>query len=114
VETTPTSALHKFIVYAPDKTEAGTFEKRLSVRSQHLENASVLIGTGTIKVAGAMLTPESIDARDKKMIGSMFIMQAGHIDAVRDIIQNDIYYTAGVWDPEKLVIVPFISATPFP
>ena len=38
------------------------------------------------------------------MIGSMFIMQAGHIDAVRDIIQNDIYYTAGVVSLYTLVI----------
>ena len=45
-ETAPT--FHNFLVYAPDKTEAGTFEKRLSVRSKHLENAGVLMGKGII------------------------------------------------------------------
>jgi hypothetical protein len=30
---------HKFFVYAPDKTDPDTFEKRLSVRSKHLETA---------------------------------------------------------------------------
>jgi hypothetical protein len=45
-ETAPT--FHHFVVYAPDKTEAGTFEKRLAVRSKHLENVQVLIGNGTI------------------------------------------------------------------
>lgn len=40
--------LHQFVVYAPDKTEPGTFEKRLSVRAKHLENAGALIGKGFI------------------------------------------------------------------
>lgn len=45
---TTTSTLHQFIVYAPDKTEEGTFEKRLAVRSQHLAKVGDLIGKGYI------------------------------------------------------------------
>lgn len=50
------------------------------------------------EVGGVMLTPESIETATspKKMTGSMFIMEAESIDAVRNVVQNDIYYTSGV------------------
>lgn len=70
-----------------------------------------------------------VDGR-KKAIGSALIVQAENIEEVRKIIENDIYVTEGVvssqhlvefmslnksqWDKEKLLIAPFISATPFP
>ena len=47
-ETVDTPTLHNFILYAPDKTEEGTFDKRLAVRSKHLENISALIGKGVV------------------------------------------------------------------
>jgi uncharacterized protein len=47
-ETAVALTLHHFIVYAPDKADAGTFEKRLAVRSKHLENLTRLIGNGTV------------------------------------------------------------------
>lgn len=47
-ETPSKPVLHNFSVFAPDKTEPGTFEKRLSVRAKHLEKAGDLIGKGFI------------------------------------------------------------------
>ncbi|KAJ7154749.1 hypothetical protein C8R46DRAFT_443053 [Mycena filopes] len=105
--------LHKFIVYAPDKTDEGAFERRLSVRARHLEKAAKVLAEH-ILVGGAMLTPESITGGDRKMTGSVMIYQAENIETVRGWIESDIYYTAGVWDPEHLVIAPFLAATPFP
>jgi len=107
-------ALHKFFVYAPDKTEAGTFERRMSVRSQHLENAAKAISAGVIKVGGATLTPESLTGGDKKLTGSVLIFEAESLEAVRKMVESDVYYTSGVWNPETLVILPFAAATPFP
>jgi len=45
-----------------------------------------------------MLTPESIESAtsDRKMTGSMIVIQAGNIEIVRNLIEADIYYTAGV------------------
>jgi len=40
---------HKFFVYAPDKVEEGTFEKRLSVRPKHVETAKSRIEAGFIR-----------------------------------------------------------------
>ncbi|KAJ7201569.1 hypothetical protein GGX14DRAFT_536145 [Mycena pura] len=108
------ATLHKFFVHAPDKTDPDAFARRLSVRSKHLEGAKKRIEEGTIRVGGALLTPESLCSEQKKMIGSAFIIEAESIETVQRMVENDIYYTAGVWDPERIVILPFVSATPFP
>ncbi|KAF8909906.1 hypothetical protein CPB85DRAFT_1306959 [Mucidula mucida] len=104
-----------FFVYAPDKTDEGAVERRLSVRSKHLEGARASIASGLIRIAGAIIdkAPPPPDG-SKKMIGSTFIFEAKSIDEVQKIIESDIYYTSGVWDPEKIVINPFAAATPIP
>jgi hypothetical protein len=70
----------------------------------------------------------------KKAVASLLIVKAETIDEARNLIESDIYYTSGVvsyrtirsfcyshgshvslqWDSEKLLILPFIPATPFP
>ncbi|KAJ7054483.1 hypothetical protein C8F01DRAFT_491451 [Mycena amicta] len=105
---------HRFFVHAPDKTDPDAFTRRLSVRTKHLEVARKAIDDGRIRVAGALLTPESLNSEDKKMIGSTFIIEADNIEQVQKMIEEDIYYTSGVWDPERIVILPFVAATPFP
>ncbi len=40
---------HRFLVYAPDKTEEGTLEKRLSVRTTHLEAAKTNFANGLVR-----------------------------------------------------------------
>lgn len=78
-----------------------------------------------------MLSPESIASptAEKKMVGSMFICEAESLEEVRNVMENDVYYTSGVvsalfnierrgtvltvrqWDKEKLVILPLALAT---
>jgi hypothetical protein len=41
LRTSPKS-LHKFIVYAPDKSDEGAYARRLSVREAHLKGAKEL------------------------------------------------------------------------
>lgn len=45
-----------------------------------------------------MLTPASIEspAAEKKMVGSVFICEAESLDAVRKLMESDLYYTSGV------------------
>ena len=43
-----------------------------------------------------MLTPESITGGERKMIGSAFVLEAENIEEVRKIVEDDIYFTAGV------------------
>ncbi|KAF7344423.1 YCII domain-containing protein [Mycena sanguinolenta] len=112
MSTSASPALHRFFVHAPDKTDPDALSRRLSVRAKHLEGAKKGIDDGSIRVAGALLTPESLTSGEKKMIGSTFIFEAENLETVKKIIESDIYYTSGVWDPERIVILPFVAATP--
>ncbi|KAJ7698619.1 hypothetical protein B0H17DRAFT_1050209 [Mycena rosella] len=88
--------LPRFFVYAPDKTDPDAFDRRLSVRAKHIEIATKAVSDGVIRMGGALLTPESLTGADKKMIGSVFVFEAENIEAVRTMIETDIYYTSGV------------------
>jgi len=101
--------MHTFVVYAPDKTDEGAVARRLSVRNQHLEVAKER--HEVIKIGGAILTPDSlVEGAVKNMTGSMLIIEAADLAGATKMIEEDIYYTAGVWDPEKLVISPIMLA----
>lgn len=43
-----------------------------------------------------MLTPESVTSTDKKMTGSVFIMEAKSLAEVKKVVEEDVYYTSGV------------------
>lgn len=43
-----TPTLHKYVVYAPDKTDEGALARRMSVRPKHLAGASNLHDTGML------------------------------------------------------------------
>lgn len=60
-----------------------------------------------------MLSPESITGGDRKMIGSIFFIDAETIDEARKIVESDVYYSSGVWDIEKMLITPFQPAVGF-
>ncbi|KAG6821033.1 hypothetical protein H0H93_007923 [Arthromyces matolae] len=111
----PTETLHKFMVYAPDFTAEGTFEKRLSVRAEHLKEFKAKIDSGFVRVGGVLLSAESIaaEATDKKMVGSLFICEAKDIEEVKKIVESDIYYQKGVWDVDRIVISPILPAVGF-
>ncbi|CAE6385106.1 hypothetical protein BN14_04535 [Rhizoctonia solani AG-1 IB] len=64
---------------------------------------------------GAMLAPDSdLDAvasgGPKKMIGSVIFVRGKSLEEVTKRVKEDIYYTSGVWDHNKLVILPYIEA----
>jgi len=103
---------HKFVVWAPDMTDPDAFQRRLSVRTKHLERADGLRESEALKIGGALLTPESIASptAEKKMIGSMMIFESESLESLKKLIEEDIYYTGNVWDKEKLVILPFLTA----
>lgn len=47
--------MHTFIVYAPDKTDEGAYERRLSVRAKHLEDIGVKKAEG-VKFSKSYIT----------------------------------------------------------
>lgn len=83
------------------------------------------------EIGGALLTPESIASptAEKKTVGSLFVCEAENLEAVKEMIETDVYYRNNVvsslnnsvdnvtigtsvlqWDKEKLVILPFLQA----
>ncbi|KAF7322351.1 NAD(P)-binding protein [Mycena chlorophos] len=103
-------ALQKFVIFAPDKTEGAA--DRAAVRDQHVNELTKYLDNGTLKYGGMLLDPAS-PATEKKMIGTMVIVETESLEAARKIVEEDIYFKAGVWDPERLVILPFMPAPPF-
>ncbi|CAE6524926.1 unnamed protein product [Rhizoctonia solani] len=105
---------HTFVLYAPDCTDPDALSRRLSVRETHMGKAKEDLGTFVIR-GGAMLAPDSdLDAvaagGPKKMIGSIIFVRGMSLEEVTKKAKEDIYYKSGVWDPEKLVILPYVEA----
>ncbi|KAF7322350.1 YCII domain-containing protein [Mycena chlorophos] len=119
--------LHNFIVFAPDKEGVD----RQPFRPEHLQRILEFHATGVLKYGGMMATPESITGGEQKLvsvvysvrriklthrivqIGSLVIIQGESLEAVRKIIEDDAYYRNGIWDPERLVILPFVLGLPW-
>ncbi|CAE7170501.1 unnamed protein product [Rhizoctonia solani] len=104
---------HTFVLYAPDCNDPDALSRRLSVREAHMAKAKEILGTFLIR-GGAMLAPDSdLDAvaagGPKKMIGSVIFVGGNSLEEVTKRVKEDIYYTSGVWDPEKLVILPYVE-----
>lgn len=90
-------------------------DHRFSVREKHLKGVDGLLESGIMKFGGAFLTPEFTDERGrKKMVGSVLFYEAESIEEVHKVVESDPYYTDGVWDKEKLVILPFVPAMHWP
>ncbi|KAG2153631.1 uncharacterized protein EDB93DRAFT_1133837 [Suillus bovinus] len=111
-----TPSLPKFVVWAPDYTDEGALQRRLAVRPAHLENIKNQINRGVLRVGGAFMTPESVDAAaaDRKFRGSCMIYEGESVEAVRKLVEEDLYYKTDVWDKEKLVILPIALVTALP
>ncbi|GJJ06889.1 hypothetical protein Clacol_001085 [Clathrus columnatus] len=106
------SNLHSFVLYAPDYTDEGALQRRLAVRGQHFATSHELRGKGVYGVAGGLLSDDGVGAVDpaQKLIGSMIIINAGSLEEARKIAENDVYWTANVWDKERTTLVPFLMA----
>jgi uncharacterized protein YciI len=102
----PPPGKYEWLVVVPDKP--GAQDKRLEVRSRHLEGTVPFVESGQYKTGGAILNekPESDDATKFSFYGSTLVMVAESKDEVLSILSKDIYTTSGVWDLEKAQVWP--------
>ncbi|KZT55571.1 hypothetical protein CALCODRAFT_498457 [Calocera cornea HHB12733] len=91
-----------FLIYAPDLPDAAP--RRAKVRPAHLAGNTERMDSGIFMLGGALLDEEG------KMVGSSIVMRAESIDEVKAYVAQDVYFTDGVWDPEKLIITEFKAA----
>jgi len=85
-EMPPGAAIERIFVveadYGPDVAE-----RRPPVRSTHLERSLRLRREGVIVEAGAFTD----------LSGSLLMIRAEDEQTVRDLIESDVYWSAGVW-----------------
>ncbi|THH20525.1 hypothetical protein EUX98_g8561 [Antrodiella citrinella] len=103
-------AKHQFVVWAPDYTDSEALNRRLAVRPQHIQKVIENIKAGIIKTGGVTISPETYLTESKRMNGSMLIVEAESVDAVKQLVAEDVYWSGNVWDKEKIVISPFAPA----
>jgi uncharacterized protein len=90
-----------YVLFCEDKPDSQTL--RLATRNAHLEYVGGK--AGMIRTAGPMLSDDG-----EHMVGSLFIVEADHIDQVRDLHRDDPYTRAGLWS--HVVIHPFRQVVP--
>jgi len=87
-----------FVIWAPDYPDAQG--RRDAERAEHVKRVEQLAADGFTKIAGPLYDPGSSD----KQNGSLVILEAESAEAVRAIVEKDVYWTKNVWDKEKLEI----------
>ena len=58
---------------------------------QHLSHGQHCTGIG-----GGLLTPETYQTENKKLVGSMLIFEMESLEAVRQLVESDVYWTSNV------------------
>ena len=86
----------QFVIYAYDGKDEEAYARRMSVRSQHLENMSKLNENGNVILAGGMKNAEG------KLIGSVVIMDFDSRELLDDYLANEPYVKANVWQDIKV------------
>ncbi|OCH91519.1 hypothetical protein OBBRIDRAFT_728660 [Obba rivulosa] len=104
--------LYKFIVYAPDKPDPSAAHHRQALQEEHMKVNEPKLKSGYFNVGGALLSEPSIGMPEDKrtLVGSFMIVEAENIDAVKEHLKKDPYYTSGKWDSDKIAIHPFYWA----
>ncbi len=111
--------LYSFVLFAPDYADDGCLSRRLAVRTTHLAGAAQLKQTGLLSTLTSymsrvvellmsschpvvaesgvsMVSPDTYASNQKNMIGSMLVYQAESIEDVKQLVEQDIYYTSNV------------------
>ncbi|KAF6224074.1 hypothetical protein HO133_010648 [Letharia lupina] len=99
---------HEWIVILPD--HEGVLQKRMQVRPDHLNALHPRIKSGFWKLGGAILEEVIKEAQGPRIKGSIMLAFAESKEDVLKALQEDVYFTQGVWDWNKVQIHPFKSA----
>ncbi|GMK57188.1 hypothetical protein CspeluHIS016_0400220 [Cutaneotrichosporon spelunceum] len=109
-----------FFCYCPDRTEPDVLAKRLRVRAEHFEGYRALqaagnaeFGRGYLPAPGdAMWAPDRLAVLPpnvQPMAGSVLMLRFPSLQEAWARVKADVYWTAGVWDHERAVVVQMID-----
>ncbi|KAF5010934.1 hypothetical protein FDECE_2897 [Fusarium decemcellulare] len=85
----------------------GSFEKRVSLRQQHFNEAMPKIRDGIITFAGGVLSEPTLDGDNKGMTMTIITVNAENEAEARKVVEEDVYSSQGVWDIGKMQIFAF-------
>ncbi|OOF98972.1 hypothetical protein ASPCADRAFT_204664 [Aspergillus carbonarius ITEM 5010] len=108
LRTIATASKKEWLCILPDKPDA--LELRKQVRPTHMAGVGPLVQAGKLVAGGAMLGSHPEEGQDLSFKGSMLIYTAETVEEVRQLVEDDIYAKSGVWDMEKALVVPYLSA----
>jgi len=100
--------LKEFLIILPDHPNA--LGKRLAVRPAHLKAIGPDVESGLVTFGGATMSKHPGEGEAPDMIGSVMLMQADSEETVRERVKNDAYVQGGVWDYDRVQIIPFQTA----
>ncbi|KAH9919708.1 uncharacterized protein B0H18DRAFT_625805 [Fomitopsis serialis] len=103
---------HLFILWAPFSRSPGTTGRWASSRSAHRATLDPLIASGTIKLAGPVLSPEADLSKphvELEKFGTVLVYQGETLESVRKLVETDPFYTEGVWDRDRLQLHPMVN-----
>lgn len=92
-------AMLQYVIIAQDGTDDNALDRRLEVRSKHLEGAKQLKAANNFVIGGAMLNDEG------KMCGSVMIVQFETKEEFEHWYANEPYILGGVW--KAIEVKPF-------
>ncbi|MHB8208829.1 YciI family protein [Mucilaginibacter sp.] len=84
--------MKQYIITGYDYTDEGALDRRMAVRSHHLDGAKNLKENGNYVIGGAILNEAG------KMIGSVMILQFETEEGLDAWKQNEIYITHKIWE----------------
>ncbi|MBW7903401.1 MAG: YciI family protein [Rhodocyclaceae bacterium] len=89
---------------------AGTLEKRLAARPEHLARLQALQAEGRLLLAGPCPAIDSPDPGPAGFSGSLIVAEFTSLEAAKAWADADPYVAAGVY--EKVVVKPFKKVLP--
>ncbi|CAH0020360.1 unnamed protein product [Clonostachys rhizophaga] len=97
----------EYFVYAPAKSDVGVLDRQKAAQAAHLAHADGVYAEGNLDSGGPILTASSV-AGNLTFAGSAFLLKVENLEAAKKVVTDDAYYTGDVWDPEKIVVLPYI------
>ncbi|MFO1345871.1 MAG: YciI family protein [Rhodocyclaceae bacterium] len=97
-----------YVIIGEDR--AGTLDKRLAVRPDHVARLQALQGEGRLLLAGPCPAIDSPDPGPAGFSGSLIVAEFESLDAAKAWADADPYVAAGVY--QKVTVKPFKKVLP--
>lgn len=107
---------YEFLLIIPDKPGPEVRKRRLEVRAQHFSDMAPTLDSGKLKMGGAILhdVPVNDEAENLDFAGSLMVLVAESAEEAKNMLKDDIYVKADVWDMEKIQVYPIKCGFRFP